>query len=705
MAPSTTFLTMLALAPAANAAANPLGSVFKLMDELTAKIQAEGAAEAKAFKEYFAWCDDAAANTNNAISIEVKEVASFEASIAKSTSIIEVCTTKIEELSASISTDETDLKEATTVREQEHATFEASEKELLDTIDTLDRAIGILKKEMAKNPAALAQIDTSNLNNMVKSLSAVIDAASFSAQDQRNLAALVQSQQSSDSEDDSMGAPAAAAYKNKSGGIVDVLEDLKEKAEAQLEELRKTESTQSHNFAMVKQSLEQEIEASSKEMTEQKTLKASTEETKATAQGDLSETKVNLENDRATLKTCSTTCMSVAADHEATVKSREEELAAIAKAKQILKETSSGAVSQTYSLLQVVSQSGSQLQTRADLANIEVVHVLKKLAKEQHSSALAQLASRVNAVIRYGSTNGEDPFAKVKGLITDMISKLENDAKSEANEKAYCDEEMAKTAAKKAELEGTINQLTSKIDMATAKSAQLKEDVKAIQAELAAIAKQQREMDSIRAEEKAAYDTAKSDLELGISGVQKALSVLREYYGSASASLAQTETIGTFMQQPAPPQGHSKASGAGGSIIDILEVVESDFAKNLAAEEAQEADAVADYEKTTQANKMSVTMKEQDVKYKTKEFKGLDTTIAQLSGDRDTTNTELSAVLEYDSKIKERCIAKPETYAERKGRREAEIAGLKEALSILENETAFMQHGKRFLRSPRRFAM
>merc|ERR1719453_195084 len=102
-------------------------------------------------------------------------------------------------------------------------------------------------------------------------------------------------------------------------------------------------------------------------------------------------------------------------------------------------------------------------------------------------------------------------------------------------------------------------------------------------------------MDSIRAEEKAAYDTAKADLELGISGAQKALSVLREYYGSASASLAQTETIGTLMQQPAPPQGHSKASGAGGSIIDILEVVESDFAKNLAAEEAQEADAVADY--------------------------------------------------------------------------------------------------------------
>jgi hypothetical protein len=51
--------------------------------------------------------------------------------------------------------------------------------------------------------------------------------------------------------------------------------------------------------------------------------------------------------------------------------------------------------------------------------------------------------------------------------------------------------------------------------------------------------------------------------------------------------------------------------------------------------------------------------------------------------------------MEYYGKIKERCIAKPETYEERKARREAEIEGLKEALSILESEAAFMQKGRK----------
>merc|ERR1712224_333957 len=96
-------------------------------------------------------------------------------------------------------------------------------------------------------------------------------------------------------------------------------------------------------------------------------------------------------------------------------------------------------------------------------------------------------------------------------------------------------------------------------------------------------------------------------------------------------------------------------------------------------------------EKTTQENKLSTTMKSQDVKYKTKEFKGLDKSISDLTGDRDTTNTELSAVLDYYAKIKDRCIAKPESYEERKARRESEINGLKEALTILESETALMQ--------------
>merc|ERR1712039_960279 len=167
-----------------------------------------------------------------------------------------------------------------------------------------------------------------------------------------------------------------------------------------------------------------------------------------------------------------------------------------------------------------------------------------------------------------------------------------------------------------------------------------------------------------------------------------ALSVLRDYYGSSAA----------LLQQPAKPELHEKATGAGTSIIGILEVVESDFATNLAKEETEEADAAAEYDKTTQENKVTATLKNQDVKYKTQEFTGLDKSISEMTADRESTDSELSAVNEYYAKIKDRCIAKPETYEERQRRRAAEIKGLKEALSILNDETAFVQRRKSSMR-------
>jgi len=672
----------LLLAGAAADQSNPLGKVFELMSALEAKIVKEGEAEASAFKEFFEWCDSASQNLNNEIKTGKSNEEKLTATIAEQTSNIQVGDSKIEELSAAISTNEGELNEATAIRNKEAADFAASEKELVETVDTLDRAVSIISSEMSKGgAAALAQIDSSSMNGLLQSLNAVVDAAGFSTETHQKLIALVQGRQ----EDSEMGAPAAASYKSQSGGIVDVLEDLKEKAEAELAEARKSESNTKHNFQMMKTSLEDQMAADTKDMNEEKAAKEAAAEEKATAEGDLATTQAELKENSAGLATANSNCMTTAADHEATVAARTEELKVIATAEGILKESTSGAVGQTYSFLQISS--------RADLANSEVITMVKKLARDHHSAALAQLASRIAVVVRYGGKDGADPFGKIKGLISEMITKLEKEAEAEATEKAYCDEQMAKTEAKKQELDATVAKLTNKIDRAAAHSASLKDEVVELEAELAALAKTQAEMDKIRGEESANFKVASAELGQGLGGVRKALSVLREYYGGAA--LIQDDKFNAFMQQPAVPQQHGKASGAGGSIINILEVCESDFATNLAKEESEEADSASNYEKTTQENKVNKATKSQDAKYKTSEAAGLDKTISELSSDRDTSNTELSAVMEYYGKIKERCIAKPESYEERKARRQAEIEGLKEALSILENEAAFMQRGRK----------
>merc|ERR1712137_1379848 len=118
------------------------------------------------------------------------------------------------------------------------------------------------------------------------------------------MGALVQSS----SDDDDAGAPAPDSYKSHSGGIVDILNDMKEKAEGELSELRKVEGNAKHCFGMLKQSLEGQIEADTKDMEEQKAGKAAAEEQKATDAADLAVTTKDLANANAELAKATQGC-------------------------------------------------------------------------------------------------------------------------------------------------------------------------------------------------------------------------------------------------------------------------------------------------------------------------------------------------------------------------------------------------------------
>jgi len=111
---------------------NPLGKVFELMAALEAKIVKEGEAEAKAFKEFFEWCDTESQNLNNEIKTGKTQKGKLEAKIGELTSDIDVGESKIEELAAALASNEADLKDATAVRTKEHAEFAANEKELVE---------------------------------------------------------------------------------------------------------------------------------------------------------------------------------------------------------------------------------------------------------------------------------------------------------------------------------------------------------------------------------------------------------------------------------------------------------------------------------------------------------------------------------------------------------------------------------------------
>jgi hypothetical protein len=644
---------------------SPIAKIIQMISDLQAKILAEGAESQKVYEEFAEFCEHRSKDLQYEIKTGQDEKAELEATIAKEEAKAGALDEKIDELAGSIATDEGDLKKATEIREKEFADFSAEEKELLEVVDMIKRAIGILEREMAKSGAAMVQLK--NAGSVVQALDVLVHSAALSAQDGSKLTALIQNSRQAD-EDSDTGAPAAATYEGHSSGIIETLEGLLEEAEGQLSEARKKETSSKNNYEMLKQALEDDIANANKDLDEAKKNLAASGETKATATGDLTVTSKALSADIATLADLHKDCLTKAQDFEAETKSRSEELKALAEAKKILKETTAGAEAQTYGLNQ---ESFFQVTSKAGLAQFEAVRLVRDLARKENSRALTQLASRLEMTVRTSSAQGADPFAKVKGLISDMIASLEEAADADATEKAYCDKELAETRAKKEDKTAEIEKLTTKIDQMSTRSAKLKEEVAGLQKALADLMSAQAEMDKLREEENTAYKKNKAELEQGLDGVKLALKVLSDYYDSKA--------------------DHNAAEGAGSSIIGLLEVAESDLEKELAEVIATEEMAAATYEKETKENEIDKATKEQDVKYKTKEADELDAAVAEATADKTGVQAELDPVLKYLATLEDRCIAKAETYEEKKAKREAEIAGLKDALSILEGQSAFLQ--------------
>jgi chromosome segregation ATPase len=639
-------------AASASAKVTPVGKVVQLLGDLKAKVQKDLAAEEKAMEEYTSYCDDKSKDTQYNIRTAATKIEQLEAVIEGATAKISDADSTIGTSAQEISQKQSELASATDVREGEAKDFAAAEKELVDSVDMLARAAAVLKRELSFVQGAPKKEMKKKVANMLMGLSAIINAEWVSSAQSKKLKAFLEG----DAEDDDLSLvqqPQAATYnyESKSGGIVDTINGMKAQAADQLAALRKAEMKAKFDYQLLSQSLNDSIKVLSDTVAEAKEVKAATENARAKAQEELGKTQAAKAADEEFLKTLTLECQNKASEWENRQKTAAAEMAALDKAKEVL---NSGVKAM---FVQVATSTHSSDEARSAL-----VEKLRGMGRTYNSFALMQMASAA----------GSDPFVKIRGLVNEMIAKLEKQANEEATHEAFCQEEMAKTKKARETKIARVDKHQTRLDKATSAIASLQQEVAQLQEELAAMAKSLNEATKIRADEKAAYTQSKADLESSVAAVQQAIEVLSKFYGGAS-----------FVQQPT--FGGARGDAAGG-ILSMLEVAMSDFSENLSQTNADEAEAVAAYEKMSQENAVSKATKEASVKGKTSEIASLKVTAGNSKSDLDNANKELDATMEYLDKLKPQCTSKAMTYAERKAKRDAEIAGLKEALDILSKE-------------------
>jgi len=602
-------------------------------------------------EEYSKWCDSESNEKEDAITSHKRTIGDLEAEIADATARISELGTEVEELAGKISDAEGELKDATGIREQEKAAFTESETELVDTVDGLERALVVLKRGQT---SFLQARDQDEMDKLTMSLGKIIEASWVNKKDKAAVQALLQSKSAEADEDLSLQPQAKTSeYESHGSGILDTLSDMKEKAESTLSDARTAEMKAAHEYEMLKQSLETQMSTMKKRMSEATTEKSGLEEAKSSAEEELASTKKTLADDEKYLEELTQSCSMKAKEWATRQKDAAGELAAIAKAKEVLE-----------SGVKVFLQVSSKTQSKDEESGAKRDRVIAILSKmDDRSYLFTQLKSEAR-------TGG--PFDKVKGLIESMITRLEKEAAEEADTKAFCDKETSESKAKQAELTAKSDKSQVRIEKATATIAELKQQIKTLQEQMAEMDAAQAEATSLRNKEHEEYLKATKDYKDSAEAVANAIAVLQDYYSS-----------GSFVQAKEEPELGGAKTDIASTIMSMLEVAESDFTSLLAEAEASEKEAQTSYDKLVEQNTITKTANTQEVKGKEAGVKSEEAALLNYKEDFATTGKELDAVLSYLDKLKPQCETKVMSYAERVAKREAEIEGLKEALEIL----------------------
>jgi chromosome segregation ATPase len=296
---------------------------------------------------------------------------------------------------------------------------------------------------------------------------------------------------------------------------------------------------------------------------------------------------------------------------------------------------------------------------------------LLKASQKLHSKMLEQAAAKIR----------DGPFDKVTQMIKDMITKLTDAAGEEADHKAYCDKELQDN-------KNTRDSKTSEVESLTGAKDKLNAEIESLTSQCGDLSKAISELESAmneateqRQKENAQNTEAISDAKEAISAVKSALKVLEEFYAKAATATAFAQ--GPKSDAPESFSAPYTGMGKGKGIVGMLEVILSDFVRLEQETSSEEAEAKAAFDEfsaisTEDKDTKTTTMQDKE-KTIIKKTHSLQTTKKDL----ESTQTELSAAMEYYDKLKPSCLDAGVDYQERVARRQEEIASLTDALKIL----------------------
>jgi len=643
----------------------PVQKVLQLMNDMLAKGKKEMNDEAVKFSAYSQWCDNQDRIKKKEIADANEKIEKLNAEIAKLTADIDELTARIQELDVDIGRWKKDMTAATTIREKEKTDYEATLQDYSESIDALERAINVLKKQSADKPQA----------ELVQSLLQVKALRLVPSETKGALSSFLQQDPAA-----TYSAPEANAYEFQSGGIVDMLEKLKKDFKKQKLDLQDEELNAVHGFEGIMQDLTDNIENAEAEIARKTKVKAEKEQEKADAEADLAQTTADRDEDQKYLDDLTALCTQKRADFEKRQELRAGELEAIQKAIDIIGSASVAGAADKHlpSLMQNAGVAMAQLRSN-DKSPLQarVAAFLASRADVLHSKLLSLVAQKAE----------DDPFKKVKKMIKDLIYKLMEEAREEAEHKGWCDTELTTNKQTRDKKSADIESLKADIEELTAEIAKLTEDIGKLTAEVKELDEAMAKATEDRTASKEKNQATIKDAKEAQEAVAQALAVLKEFYAKAAEATALAQQTPGEDAPESFDEPYKGMQSEGGGVVDFLEVIAADFARLESETTTDEETEQEEYETFMFESKKDKALKENEIGHKTEKKTAQEGALHSAKEELAVTQEELDAAMAYYEKLKPSCVDSGITYEERVKRREAEIQSLKEALKILSGES------------------
>merc|ERR1719323_2513964 len=672
-----------------------------MLQSMQKKITEEGVKEKVLYEKFMCYCKTSGGDLTTSIAAAEKKAPEVSSDIDTAENQKISMQEQLKTAQTDRSAAKTAQEEATVIREKEAAAFAAEKADYDANIAAMTKAIAALSKGMAGSFVQTGEAQV--LRRLALGKTEMIDA------DRQELLAFLSAKQGSE-------------YVPVSGEITGILKDMNDKMAKSL-----ADATSSEQGSL--KSYEELMSAKSKEIA---ALTASIEsKTKRIGElaveivqmkEDLSDTQAALREDKKFLAELETGCKTKTSEWETIVKTRADELTALAETIKILNDDdalelfkktlpSAGA-----SLMQM----GSNTQRSRDRA-LAVLKAANKAARADHVHFnLVELAL-------HGKKVG---FEKVIKMVDDMKEVLKKEQYDDDHKKEYCATQLDTADDKKKGVSRTLADQESAIERAEEGIATLKSEIASLEDGIAALDKSVTEAMVQRKEEHEAFtelmasDSAAKDL-LGVAKnrlnkfynpklykAPKAKELTEEQRIAVNMGVETTpapsfatvfaEVSAHLHRKDAPPpppatfDAYTKKGQEATGVVAMIDLLVKDLDKETTEAETAEQDAQADY--TTAMGDAAAKRKADSTLLTEKSA-----TKADLEGDLEShkdgkaaATKELHATLKYINSLHIECDWLLQNYEVRKEARAGEMDSLAKAKAILSGaDFSFVQSKSR----------